>query len=117
VSRSLFLATPLSAALAEEGAAVTDYLRGSASTAEKGDRAFRFIYATGEHTLQYHFNEPLARIGVGAITRKTVAVALQLALSGLRGPLRRVLAGMDDAQLLRVADEIEFRLYPDPHAG
>ncbi len=114
---ALFLATPLSTQLADEARAVVDYLRGSAPTAEKSDRAFRFIYAVGEYTLQYHFNEPLVRIGVGVVTRKTVSVALTVALTGLRGPLRRVLAGMDDAQLLRVADEVEFRLYPDPHAG
>ncbi|HLA64016.1 MAG TPA: hypothetical protein VK610_06290 [Rhodothermales bacterium] len=113
----LLLATPLPAPLADEGGALVEYLRGPSGTTEKGDRAFRFIYAVGEHALTYHFNEPLASIGVGMVLRKTVSVALQVALAGLRGPLRHVLTGMDDAQLRRVADEVEFRLYPDPHAA
>ena len=113
--RSLLLATPLPDDLATEGRAVVDFLRAQHARAEKSDRAFAFIYAVGEAALDYHFAQPLAALGVGAVTRRTVEVALSLALKGLRTPLRRVLSGMDDAQLLGVADEIEYRLYPDPH--
>jgi hypothetical protein len=113
--RPFLLGTPHPHARSAEGHATVEFLRRAGPAGEKSDRAFRFIYAVGEHTLAYHFSEPLVRIGVGTITRRTVEVALSLALTGLRGPLRRVLAGMDDAQLLLVADEIEVRLYPDPH--
>ena len=112
----LFLATPLPPALSAEGPAVVAHLRSGAPAPERAERAFRFIYAVGEHSLAYHFAAPLERLGVGALTRKTVDVATGLALKGLRGPLHRVILGMDDAQLRAVADEIEFRLYPDPHA-
>jgi hypothetical protein len=115
--RRLFLGTPLPDVLAEEGRATVAYLRHDGPALEKADRAFRFIYATGEHALAYHFTEPLAQLGVGVVTRKAVEVALAVGLAGLRGPLRRVLAGMDDGQLRRVADEVELRLYPDPHGA
>ncbi len=113
--RKLLLATPLPDALSDEGPATVAFLRSDAPQAEKADRAFRFIYAVGEHALRFHFSEPLARLGVGALLRKGVEMALSLGLSGLKGPLRRVLSGMDDGQLRLVADDIEFRLYPDPH--
>lgn len=115
--RPLFLGTPLSDALSTEGVATVAFLRSDEAEREKSERAFRFIYAVGEHTLAYHFTEPLERLGVGGVMRKTVSVALHVALAGLRRPLHHVLGGMDDAQLRRVAEEIEFRLYPDPHAG
>jgi hypothetical protein len=114
---SLLLATPLPEPLAAEGRAVVEHLRSDGPQAEKSERAFRFIYAVGEEALDYHFARPLLRLGVGALTRRTVEVALRVALKGLRPPLRHVLHGMDQAQLRGVADEIELRLYPDPHGG
>ena len=113
--RRLFLGTPLPEALAADARTVVELLRSDAAAAEKAEQAFRFIYAVGEEALDYHFTQPLTRLGVGAVTRGAVEVALSLALKGLRPPLRRVLHGMDDARLRAVADEIEFRLYPDPH--
>ncbi len=113
--RGWFLGTPLDASLAEEGQATVAFLRTDAPRSERATRAFDFIFAAGEHALRYHFHEPLGRLGVNAVTRKTVGVALDLALRGLRRPLRHVLGGFDDAQLRLVADEIEIRLYPDPH--
>jgi hypothetical protein len=94
---------------------VIRYLRSEAPPHERAERAFAFIYAVGEEALAYHFSRPLERLGVGGLTRKTVDVALSVALKGLRGPMRHVLLGLDEAQLLGVADEIERRLYPDPH--
>ena len=115
MSRSWFLATPLPDALSAEGKATVAYLRTDAPREDKAARAYRFIYAVGEHALPYHFQEPLAALGVGALTRKALGVALDLGLKGIRTPLRRILNGMDDTQLRGVADAIEFRLYPDPH--
>ncbi|NNF57799.1 MAG: hypothetical protein HKN04_06115 [Rhodothermaceae bacterium] len=111
-----FLGTPLPEALSTEGPAVVAYLRADASTREKADRAFAFIYAVGEHSLTYHFQEPLEQLGVSVVLRRTVGVALGVALKGLRGPMRRVLQGMSEEQMLGVADELEFRLYPNPHS-
>ena len=113
--RAWLLATPLGDRLGAEGKAVVALLRADGPRGEKADRAFAFIFGVGEHALGYHFREPLGRLGVGRLTRQTVGVALDLALRGLRAPLRRVLDGMDDDQLRAVADEIEVRLYPDPH--
>ena len=113
--RRLLLATPLPPPLSTEGRAVVDHLRSDAPVNEKSDRAFAFIYAVGEESLAYHFSRPLQQLGVGALTRKAVDVAMNLALTGLRPSIHRVLHGMDDAQLRAVADEIERRLYPDPH--
>ena len=113
--RRWFLGTPLPPALADEGHAVVAFLRGAAPDEEKADRAFRFIYATGEMALAYHFHQPLVKLGVGKVTRAAVDVATSVALAGMRGPMRRVLLGMTAEQLRGVADEIEFRLYPDPH--
>lgn len=115
--RRLLLGTPLSEPLAAEGRAVIALLGTDAAREVKAERAFAFIYAVGEASLAYHFTQPLERLGVGAVTRGVVEVALGMALKGLRPPLHRVLRGMDDAQLRSVADEIAFRLYPDPHAG
>ena len=115
MSRRLLVATPLSDALADEGRAVVELLRADGPRREKSARAFAFIYGVGEHALAYHFREPLARLGVGAVMRRALGAALDLALRGLRPPLRSVLDGMDEAQLRAVADEIELRLYPDPH--
>lgn len=114
--RRWFLGTPLPDDLAAEGQAVIAYLRDDAPARNKADRAFAFIYAVGERALMYHFQEPLERLGVNLVLHRTVDVALHMALKGLRPPMRRVLQGMSDDQLLRVADEIEHRLYPDPHA-
>lgn len=77
--------------------------------------AFETILALTEASLRIHFREPIAALGVGLMTRKTLDVALDLAVRGLRGPMRAVLSGFDDAQLARVADLLEERLYPDPH--
>jgi hypothetical protein len=114
--RGLFLGTPLPEALAAEARAVVELLRGASPQAEKSERAFRFIYAVGEEALDYHFAQPLTRLGVSAVTRGAVELALGVALKSLRPPLRHLLHGMDEAQLRGVADAIEFRLYPDPHA-
>ena len=113
--RSWFLATPLSPDLAREGKATVDTLRSDAPRSERAQRAFSFIFATGEYALSYHFRDPLAALGVGAVTRKALSVALDLAMRGIKGPMRRILDGMDDEQLRGVADAIEERLYPDPH--
>jgi hypothetical protein len=113
--RRLFLATPLSDSLTAGGRDVIELLRSDAQSREKAERAFAFIYAVGEAALHYHFTLPLQRLGVGAVTRNVVDVALNVALRSLRPPLRHVLQGMTDAQLRGVADEIELRLYPDPH--
>lgn len=113
--RRWMLATPLTDALAADGLATIESLRGDAPRAERSARAFAFIYGVGEHALAYHLREPLDRLGVGMLMRQALGVALDLSLRGLRPPLRRVLDGMDDAQLRAVADEIELRLYPDPH--
>lgn len=104
------LATPLPHQLSAEGEATVVFLRGPAPTDEKADRAFRFIYSVGEHALAYHFTEPAARLGVRSVARLGVDVAVQVALSGLRIPLRSVLASLSDEQHLIVADEIESRL-------
>lgn len=113
--RRWFLGTPLSDDLSADGQATVAFLRSDAARSERATRAFDFIFATGEHALTYHFREPLDRLGVGAVTQKTVGAALSLALKSLRRPLRLVIDGFDDDQLLLVADEIEHRLYPDPH--
>lgn len=113
--RRWLLGTPLPDDLADEGRATVDHLRTGAPEADRAARAFAFIFATGEHALQYHFREPLDRLGIGRVTQQAVGLALSLALKSLRRPLRSVLDGMDDAQLRAVADEIEVRLYPDPH--
>lgn len=115
MSRRWFLATPLSPALSDEGRATVDHLRSDAAADARADRAFAFIFSVAEQALTYHFREPLAALGVGLLTRKTLDAALDLALRGLRGPVRRILRGMDEAQLQGVADAIEERLYPDPH--
>lgn len=115
--RRWLLGTPLDDALAAEGRATIEHLRSDAPRAARASRAFDFVFAVGEHALAYHFREPLGRLGAGAVTQKTVGVALDLALKGLRRPLRLVFDGFDDDQLRFVADEIEHRLYPDPHGG
>ena len=113
--RAWFLATPLTADLAREGKATVAFLRSDAPRKERARRAFDFVFETGEYALGYHFHEPLAALGVGVITRKALGAALDLAIRGIKPPLRRILDGMDDAQLRGVADAIEVRLYPDPH--
>ena len=115
MSRAWFLATPLPEPLADDARGTVAFLRGEASAKEKGQRAFSFIFSAVEHSLGYHFREPLAALGVGMMTRKALDLSLDLALKGLRAPMRRILEGMDDAQLRGVADAIEERLYPDPH--
>ena len=107
--------TPLPDALAADGLATIDLLRSDVPTHDKTEPAFAFIYSVAERSLAYHFREPLAELGVGLVTRKTLDVALDLALKGIRRGIRSVLGGMDDAQLRGVADAIEYRLYPDPH--
>lgn len=115
MSRALFLATPLPEPLARDGRETIGLLRSGASDKEKASRAFEFIYAVADHGLTYHFSAPLASLGVGVVTRKALGVALDLALRGIRTPMRRVLDGMDSSQLAGVADALEERLYPDPH--
>lgn len=113
--RAWFLATPLDPERSADGHDVVALLRADGPRDEKAARAHAFIYGVGEHALAYHLREPLERLGVGRLMRQGLGVALDLALRGLRTPLRRVLDGMDDEQLRGVADEIEVRLYPDPH--
>lgn len=115
MSRALFLATPLPTALADEGRAVVDGLRDDGPRRARADRAAEWILAVGAESLRYHLREPLSRLGVGMLSMKALNVALDLALRGLGGPTRSILGGMDEAQLRQVADEIEARLYPDPH--
>ena len=114
--RRWLLGTPLPESLEREGRETILLLRSEAPRAERASRTFDFIFAAGEHSLAYHFREPLARLGVGVVTQKTVSVALDLALKGLRRPLRHVIFAFDEDQLLLIAEEIENRLYPDPHA-
>lgn len=117
MKRRWIVATPLPEDLARDGKEVVQLLRSDAERKEKAARAFSFIYGVGERSLDFHFRQPLRALGVGAITRRALDVALDLALKGIRGPMRRVLEGMDEEQLLGVAREIEHRLYPDPHAS
>ena len=109
------ITTPLPHELADTGRAVIDHLRSDASAKEKSAQAFTFVYAATERSLVYHFREPLSGLGVGVVTRKTLDVALDLALKGIRRTMKSVLNGLDDTQLRGVADAIEHRLYPDPH--
>ena len=115
MSRSWMITTPLGTELAEEGRAIVDHLRSEAPTGEKSTQAFAFVYAATERSLTYHFREPIHQLGVGMMTRKTLDVAIDLALKGIRRTMKSVLSSMDDAQLRGVADAIENRLYPDPH--
>ncbi|GAB5534068.1 MAG: hypothetical protein Rubg2KO_03170 [Rubricoccaceae bacterium] len=115
MSRAWMITTPLSDELATDGRAVIEQLRSDVSAKDKSAAAFAFVYAATEQSLVYHFREPLTRLGVGMVTRKTLDVALDLALKGIRRTMKSVLNGMDDAQLRGVADAIEHRLYPDPH--
>ncbi|MFN3597064.1 MAG: hypothetical protein ACK41D_07310 [Rubricoccaceae bacterium] len=107
------LATPLPDDLAARSPDVVALLRSDAPRRERAEAAFEFIYDTGAESLRYHFREPLETLGVGFVTRKAVGAALDVALRGIRGALKNVLSGMDDAQLARVADEIERRLMTD----
>ncbi|HEX8385475.1 MAG TPA: hypothetical protein VF576_04785 [Rubricoccaceae bacterium] len=113
--RRLFLATPLPPALAEDARAVVDALRSDAPRRDRAARTIALILAVSEESLRFHFREPLDALGVGMLTRKTLDVALDLALRGIRGSIKTVVNGFDDAQLLQVADILEARLYPDPH--
>ncbi len=113
---SLLLATPLPLDLADEARAVVDDLRSDAPAKARAIRATAVILAISEESLRYHFREPLQTLGVGMLTRKSLEMALDLALRGIGGSMRTVLGGFDDGQLKRVADLIEVRLYPDPHA-
>lgn len=115
MSRRWFVGTPLPNPLAEEGHVTVALLRSEADRRQKAEAAFAFVYAVGEESLRYHFRQPLAALGVGIVMRRALDVALDLALKGIRRSMRTVLMGMDDAQLRGVADEIEVRLYPDPH--
>jgi len=109
------ITTSLPIELAEDGRSVIEQLRSDASTKDKAAQAFVFVYAATERSLTYHFREPLTELKVGLMTRKTLDVALDLALKGIRRTMKSILHGMDDAQLRGVADAIEHRLYPDPH--
>ncbi len=115
MSRFWMITTPLAAELAEDGRSVIELLRSDASPAEKSAPAFAFVYAACERSLSYHFREPLVELKVGRMTRKTLDVALDFALKGIRRTMKSILFGMDDVQLRGVADAIEHRLYPDPH--
>ena len=115
MSRALLLATPLPDALADEGRATVEALRSDGPRRARAERAAAWILDVGAESLRYHLREPLVRLGVGMLSMKALNVALDLALRGLGGPTRSILGGMDDAQLRQVADEIEKRLYPDPH--
>ena len=114
-TRRLFLATPLPPALAADARTTVDALRSDAPRRERQDRAVATILAVSEESRRYHFREPLGALGVGMLMRKSLDVALDLALRGIRGSIKSVVGGMDDAQLAQVADLIEARLYPDPH--
>ena len=113
--RRLFLATPLSPALAAQARTLVEHLRSDAPRRDRAEAAHAFIFAAAQESLRYHFRDPLDGLGVGAITRKGLEIALDLALKSIRGPMRSILNGFDDAQLARVADDVEARLYPDPH--
>lgn len=115
MSRAWMVGTPLPDALADEARAVIDDLRSAGPRRARAERAAALILALGDESLRYHFREPLATLGVGMMARKTVDVALDLVLRGLKSPIRSVVGGMDDAQLAGVADAIEQRLFPDPH--
>ena len=115
MSRAWMVGTPLPEALAAEAHAVVDHLRSDGPRRDRADRTAALILALADESLRYHFREPLDALGVGMVARKTVGVALDLVLRGLKSPIRSVLGGMDDAQLAGVADAIEQRLYPDPH--
>jgi len=101
--------------MSDEGQALVEYLRTSAPEKEKAARAFDFIHGAVELSMDHHFVQPLAALRVGALTRKALSVSLNLAVNGMKTPMRRILNGMDSAQLSGVADAIEERLYPDPH--
>ena len=113
--RALFLATPLPADLAARARETIADLRSDAPRKARAERATDLILAMSEESLRYHFRAPMVELGVGVLTRKSLEVALDLAVRGIRGSMRSVLAGFDDGQLARVADLIEARLYPDPH--
>lgn len=110
---SLLLATPLPPALAAEAREVVDDLRSGSPDA---GRASALVVAVSEESLRYHFRGPIDALGVGLLTRKSLEVALDLALRGIRTSIHKVIGGLDEARLRQVADLLEERLYPDPHA-
>ncbi len=115
MSRAWLVGTPLPDALAAEALAVVTDLRTDGPRRERSDRTAALILALADESMRYHFREPIEALGVGMVARKTVNVALDLVLRGLKSPIRSVLGGMDDSQLAGVADAIETRLFPDPH--
>lgn len=115
-ARPWMVGTPLPADLVAEVRDVVEALRaGAGPRRERAARASAVVVALGDAALRHHFVAPLARIGVGAVARKTVDVAIAAVVRGIGGPVRTVIGGLDETQLARVADELEVILYPDPH--
>ena len=103
--------TPISDALAAEAEAVALLLRSDAPRTEKIARLDALVFGLVETGVDVHFHGPARILGLSSLLTKVIDVAAATTLRALRAAARRVLRGLSDDQLTRVADEIEDRLY------
>jgi len=106
------LGTPITEELFKRAEEVIALLRSDASRAEKIEAADQLVYQFVKSGIDYHFQQPAHRLGLKSFLVKVIDVASATTLRALKGATRHVLKGLDDAQLLEVADEIEDRIYP-----
>ena len=103
--------TPIPDPLAAEAEAVQVLLRSDAPRAEKAERLDDLVFRFVETGIDVHFHGPARLLGLSPLMVKIIDVAAAATLRALKTATRRVLRGLSDEQLARLADELDDRLY------
>lgn len=107
------LATAIPAALAAEVRALAGRLRAHARPRELAGESAELVVRLTEAGLAGYFLRPSEELGLGLVALSTVRVGLKTSGRGIALVVRRLVGGMTDEQLRRLADIFEDLIRDD----
>lgn len=105
-----WVAFEIPASLRQRAERLVERLRHDADKRQHAPELVEVVLEMTDRGLHYYFLLPLDEARVGAVTRKAVALAIGTAGRTLPVVVRKTIAGLDDAQLLSIAEFIDHIL-------
>ena len=104
---SSHIAFPIPEDLRDETLSLIEELRESDDHAGFADQLIDVVDRISDHGMRYFFIYPVKLVGLGAVTIKTLEVAIQTGKRAVMAVSRQIARRLDRDQLLRIADFLE----------